>query len=67
MQILWDIPNSNGSPINLYQCFMDDGQGGDLQLLYTGEHPFCEKAGLKVTYSAHFQAELGCSCASQII
>lgn len=48
MEILWEVPNSNGSPIDFYQCFMDDGQGGDLQLIYTGQHPYCRKAGLKV-------------------
>ena len=48
MRISWDMPSSNGSPITLYQCFMDDGQGGNFQLIYTGEQPFCERAGLKV-------------------
>lgn len=55
MRISWEVPGSNGSPITLYQCFMDDGQGGNFQLVYTGEQPFFERGGLKV----HFHTSSG--------
>lgn len=48
MRISWDVPSSNGSPVTLYQCFMNEGGDSELQLIYAGEHPSCERSGLKV-------------------
>ena len=34
--VAWQEPADGGAPINAYQLQMDDGEGGDFQLLYNG-------------------------------
>lgn len=35
--VAWQEPADGGAPINAYQLQMDDGEGGDFQLLYNGD------------------------------